>query len=91
MLWLMVLSIFLLRSGEFFYSLSLRDTDKVVFIGNSAQAKIEGVEIFQFPDNFMQVPIGGIFLFEGEIVPNGYEVFEEIEAPQGLRYIRKVR
>lgn len=42
--------------GEYYYSNTLRDLDKVTFIGNSNEAYIENVDIMQFPDN--QVPIG---------------------------------
>lgn len=74
--------------GEYYYSNTLRDTDKVTFIGNSVEASIKDIDIVQFPE--MQLPVGAIVLFtEGEI-PNNYEV-TDIVAPTGYKYIKKVR
>lgn len=75
--------------GEYYYSNSLRDADKVTFIGNSVEAFIEGIEIMQFPDN--QVPVGGIILYEDNSeVPSNYEELET-QAPTGMKYIKRVR
>lgn len=75
--------------GEYYYSNSLRDADKVTFIGNSVEAFIEGIEIMQFPDN--QVPVGGIILYEAEgEIPSNYEELET-QAPTGMKYIKRVR
>ena len=80
----------MLRSGEYYYSNTLRDTDKVTFIGNST-AHIEGINIMQFP-NGLEVPIGGIILYEGEIIPGNYEEVSEATLPkEGLKYIKRVR
>ena len=78
-----------MRSGEYYYSNSLRDTDKVTFIGNSAEVIIKGINIMQFPDN--QVPVGGIILYEGEDIPGNYEEITDITAPEGKKYIKRVR
>ena len=80
--------------GEYNYSNSLRDTDKVTFIGNSVDTSIEGVEIKQFPDFQIpvgdQVPIGAIILFDAEEeIPENYEEIETV-APTGLKYIKRV-
>lgn len=75
--------------GEYYYSNSLRDIDKVTFIGNSVQASIKEVNIMQFPDN--QVPINGVILYDNTITtPSNYEDLS-IEAPEGLKYIKRVR
>lgn len=75
--------------GEYYYSNSLRDTDKVTFIGNSVETFIEGIEIMQFPDN--QVPVNGIILIdENEEIPSNYEELSA-QAPTGMKYIKRVR
>lgn len=71
--------------------MSLRDTDKVVFIGNSKDAEIKDVDIVQFPDNFIQIPIGTVLLFEGTEMPKDYEEATTLTAPEGYKYIKKVR
>lgn len=76
--------------GEYYYSNTLRDTDKVTFIGNSKDAVIEGITIMQFPDN--QVPVGGVILFGGAELPTNYEEVSGITSPGGnLKYIKRVR
>lgn len=75
--------------GEYYYSNELRDTDKVTFIGNRAETSIVGIDIMQFPDN--QVPVGGIILYSSEEeIPSNYETLET-EAPEGMKYIKRVR
>ena len=67
--------------GEYYYSNQLFRADEVIFIGNNINAKIEGVEIRQFPDlrNESQavssalVPIAGVVIYAGkDAVPNNY-------------------
>lgn len=60
--------------GEYYYSGNLFKSDEVIFIGNSVDSKIEGIEIRQFPDLWNEaqatssalVPTGGIFLYAGK-------------------------
>lgn len=66
--------------GEYYYDNQLFKSEQVIFIGNNTQAKIEGIEIRQFPDLWNEaqtnssalVPIGGIVLFAGQSLPNNY-------------------
>ena len=44
----MELNTYLLRNGEYYYSNTLENTDKEIFIGNSTEAKIKGVNIYNF-------------------------------------------
>ena len=56
--------------GEYYYSNQLFRADEVIFIGNNINAKIEGVEIRQFPDLWNEsqavssalVPIAGVVI-----------------------------
>lgn len=54
--------------GEYYYSTQLFKADQVVFIGNES-AKIEGIEIEQFPEF---TPLAGIILYAGVNVPANY-------------------
>ncbi len=67
--------------GEYYYSNQLFRADEVIFIGNNINAKIEGVEIRQFPDLWNEsqavssalVPIAGVVIYAGkDAVPNNY-------------------
>lgn len=67
--------------GEFYYSNTLFRVDEVVFIGNSVDAKIQGIEIRQFPELWSEaqattpalVPIGGVVIYAGkDNVPSSY-------------------
>ena len=67
--------------GECYYSNQLFRADEVIFIGNNINAKIEGVEIRQFPDLWNEsqavssalVPIAGVVIYAGkDAVPNNY-------------------
>lgn len=67
--------------GEYYYSNQLFRADEVIFIGNNIDAKIEGVEIRQFPDLWNEsqanssalVPIAGVVIYAGkDAVPNNY-------------------
>ena len=61
-------------AGEFYYDSNLFQTDKVIFIGNNTRAKIDKIEILQFPDlwNDSQaetsaiVPVAGIIIYAGK-------------------------
>lgn len=61
-------------SGEYYYANNLFKTDEVIFIGNNTRAKIEGVEIRQFPELWGEaqsttpalVPLGGVILYAGK-------------------------
>ena len=68
-------------SGEYYYSNNLFRTDEVIFIGNNTRAKIEGIEIRQFPDLWNEaqasssalVPIAGVILYAGKSeISNNY-------------------
>ena len=81
----------MLKNGEYYYSNTLKDADKVVFIGNSSEAYIKGITVQQFPNGF-QVPVGGIILYEGEDIPANYETVQSISAPaENIKYIKRVR
>ena len=67
--------------GEYYYSNQLFRTDEVIFIGNSLDAKIEGIEIRQFPDLWNEsqagfsalVPIAGVVIYAGtDDIPANY-------------------
>ena len=66
--------------GEYYYSNQLFETNEVIFIGNNTQTEIKNIEIRQFPDLWNEaqasssalVPIGGIILFTGSIIPKNY-------------------
>ncbi len=67
--------------GEYYYSANLFDKDKVIFIGNNVQTRIEGIEIRQFPDLWNEaqaessalVPVAGIIIYAGKgDVPTNY-------------------
>ena len=59
--------------GEYYYSNNLFRADEVIFIGNSLDAKIEGIEIRQFPDLWNEaqasssaiVPLAGVVIYAG--------------------------
>ena len=45
----------------------------------------------QFPVG-LEVPVGGIILYEGETIPGNYEEVSETTPPkEGLKYIKRVR
>ena len=54
--------------GEYYYSAQLFKAEQVVFIGNES-AKIEGIEIEQFPE---YTPLSGIILYAGANIPASY-------------------
>ena len=54
--------------GEYYYSNQLFKANEVVFIGNS-NAKIEGIEIEQFPEF---TPLAGVILYAGANIPANY-------------------
>lgn len=67
--------------GEYYYSNQLFRTDEVIFIGNNIDAKIEGVEIRQFPalwdeaqaSSSALVPVSGVIIYAGkDTIPNNY-------------------
>lgn len=67
--------------GEYYYSNNLFKADEVIFIGNSLDAKIEGIEIRQFPDLWNEsqagfsalVPIAGVVIYAGtDDIPTNY-------------------
>lgn len=67
--------------GEYYYSNQLFKVDEVIFIGNNVDAKINGIEIRQFPDLWSEAqattpaltPIAGIILYAGqENIPSSY-------------------
>lgn len=67
--------------GEYYYSNQLFRADEVIFIGNNADAKIEGIEIRQFPDLWNEaqasssvlVPVAGVVIYAGkDAVPANY-------------------
>ena len=67
--------------GEYYYSNNLFRADEVIFIGNSVDAKIDGIEIRQFPDLWNEaqasssalVPVAGVIIYAGkDAVPNNY-------------------
>lgn len=66
--------------GTYYYSQMLFKSEDVIFVGNSVDTEIEGVEIRQFPDLWNEaqatssalVPIGGITIYAGKDIPNNY-------------------
>lgn len=66
--------------GNYYYSNELFGTSEVIFVGNSVDAEIRGVTIWQFPDLWKEaqagsvavVPIGGIVLYAGANLPENY-------------------
>ncbi len=67
--------------GEYYYVNQLFRADEVIFIGNSLDAKIEGIEIRQFPDLWNEsqagssalVPIAGVVIYAGTgDIPTNY-------------------
>lgn len=66
--------------GNYYYSNTLFQTDKVIFIGNSVNTNINDIEIRQFPDLWNEaqsqssrlVPVGGIVLYAGKKIPENY-------------------
>ena len=67
--------------GEYYYSNQLFRADEVIFIGNNVNAKIEGIEIRQFPDLWNEaqagssalVPVAGVIIYAGkDTLPANY-------------------
>ena len=67
--------------GEYYYSNQLFRADEVIFIGNNVNAKIEGIEIRQFPDLWGEaqagssalVPVAGVVIYAGkDTLPANY-------------------
>ena len=67
--------------GEYYYSNQLFRADEVIFIGNNVDAKIEGIEIRQFPTLWNEsqasssalVPIAGVVIYAGTgNIPTNY-------------------
>lgn len=67
--------------GNYYYSNTLFKTDEVIFIGNNADAQIEGIEIRQFPDLWGEnqagssalVPIASVIIYAGKNdIPKNY-------------------
>ncbi len=66
--------------GNYYYSNTLFKTSEVIFIGNSVDTHIEGIDIRQFPDLWNEsqsgssalLPIGCIVLYAGKTVPENY-------------------
>ena len=67
--------------GEYYYSNQLFRADEVIFIGNNVNAKIEEIEIRQFPDLWGEaqagssalVPVAGVIIYAGkDAVPANY-------------------
>ena len=67
--------------GEYYYSNQLFRADEVIFIGNNVNAKIEGIEIRQFPDLWGEaqagssalVPVAGVVIYAGTgDIPTNY-------------------
>ena len=67
--------------GEYYYSNQLFRADEVIFIGNNVNAKIEEIEIRQFPDLWGEaqagssalVPVAGVVIYAGkDTVPANY-------------------
>jgi len=70
------------EKGEYYYSGTLQRAEELVFVGNSTNAKIEGIEIKQFPEMYADSdaitkelsPIGTIELYcsSSENIPDKY-------------------
>ena len=67
--------------GEYYYSNQLFRADEVIFIGNNVNAKIEEIEIRQFPDLWGEaqagssalVPVAGVVIYAGTgDIPTNY-------------------
>jgi len=67
--------------GNYYYSNTLFSTDQVIFIGNSVDSQIAGIEIRQFPDLWNEaqatssalVPIAGVIIYAGKNdIPTNY-------------------
>ena len=67
--------------GEYYYANQLFRADEVIFIGNNVDAKIEGIEIRQFPDLWGEsqasssalVPVSGVVIYAGkDSIPTNY-------------------
>lgn len=67
--------------GEYYYSNTLFRADEVIFVGNNVNAKIEGIEIRQFPELWSEsqsttpalIPIAGVVIYAGKgSVPSNY-------------------
>lgn len=67
--------------GEYYYSNTLFRANEVIFVGNNVNAKIEGIEIRQFPELWSEsqsttpalIPIAGVVIYAGKCsVPSNY-------------------
>ena len=66
--------------GEYYYSQTLERAEEIIWIGNSVETQIEGIEIKQFPELWREssqisnqiAQIGSIVLFAGQSIPKGY-------------------
>ena len=67
--------------GNYYYSGNLFKTDEVIFVGNNADAQIEGIDIRQFPDLWNEsqagssalVPVAGVVIYAGKNdIPENY-------------------
>ena len=66
--------------GEFYYYGNLFKKDEVIFVGNNLDAKINNVEIRQFPDLWNEsqasssalIPIAGIIVYASNNIPDNY-------------------
>lgn len=67
--------------GNYYYSGNLFKTDEVIFVGNKADAQIEGIDIRQFPDLWNEsqagssalVPVAGVVIYAGKNdIPENY-------------------
>lgn len=66
--------------GEYYYSMELDKKEEIIFLGNSVDTYIRGIEIRQFPELWNESqgiansinPIGSILLWAGNNIPNGY-------------------
>ena len=60
--------------GNYYYSGNLFKTDEVIFLGNSVDTEINGIDIRQFPEIWGEaqattpalIPIGGVVLYAGK-------------------------
>lgn len=51
--------------GNYYYSGNLFKTEQVIFIGNTPDTEISGIEIRQFPDMW-GIPVGAVIMYAGE-------------------------
>lgn len=66
--------------GNYYYSNTLFQSDKVIFVGNSIDTKIKNIEVRPFPDLWNEaqaqssslVPVGGIVRYAGKTIPDNY-------------------